>query len=156
MILVIHIWISVCIIWVGSGDPIKSAVNCFWPCWGQSWPFWLNFFCKMYQWYNWGSQKPTIGIDPYFWQTPSNVLITGLDEEEALIACDPYFWQTIHIFGRAPRVTKYGLPWPQNDFFHPFFFSSGSRSRHFCFAKKMHSFWSSIASRSLCRKKSRM
>ena len=49
-------------------------------------------------------------IDPYFWQNPFNVLITGLEEEEALNACDPYLWQTIHIFGKAPRVTKNGLP----------------------------------------------
>ena len=53
-----------------------------------------------------------IVIDPYFWQTPSNVLITGLEEEEALNACDPYFWQVIRIFGKAPRVTKDGLPRP--------------------------------------------
>ena len=32
MILVIHIWISVWIIWVGSGDPIYPGVNYFWPC----------------------------------------------------------------------------------------------------------------------------
>ena len=56
---------------------------------------------------------PFIMIDPYFWQNPFNVLITGLEEEEALNACDPYFWQTIHIFGKAPRVTKNGLPGPQ-------------------------------------------
>ena len=56
---------------------------------------------------------PNIVIDPYFWQTPSNVLITGSEEEEALNACDPYFWQTIHIFGKAPKVTKNGLPGPQ-------------------------------------------
>ena len=55
---------------------------------------------------------PNIVIDPYFWQTPFNVLIAGLEAEEALIACDPYFWQTIHIFGKAPRVTKNGLPNP--------------------------------------------
>ena len=52
-------------------------------------------------------------IDPYFWQTPSNVLVTGLEEEEALNACDPYLWQTIHIFGKALRVTKNGLSGPQ-------------------------------------------
>ena len=56
---------------------------------------------------------PNIVIDPYFWQTPSNVHITGLEEEKALNACDPYFWQTIHIFGKAPRVTKNGLSGPQ-------------------------------------------
>ena len=56
---------------------------------------------------------PNIVINPYFWQMPSNVLTTGLEEEEALNACDPYFWQAIHIFGKAPRVTKNGLPGPQ-------------------------------------------
>ena len=56
---------------------------------------------------------PSVVIDPYFWQTPPNFLITGLEEEEALNACDPYFWQTIHIFGKAPRVTKNGLLGPQ-------------------------------------------
>ena len=75
-------------------------------------------------------------IDPYFWQNPFNVLITGLEEEEALNACDPYFWQTIHIFGKAPRVTKNGLLGPKNDFFHPdLFFFSGLHPRQLFFAK---------------------
>ena len=53
---------------------------------------------------------PNIVIAPYFLQ---NVLIKGLEVEEALNASDPYFWQTFHIFGKAPRVTKNGLSGPQ-------------------------------------------
>ena len=63
-----------------------------------------HFFCKMYQWYMWGRQKPEnevflslfpppkwprklthdcfpkIRIDPYIWETPSNVLTTGWED----------------------------------------------------------------------------
>ena len=75
-------------------------------------------------------------IDPYFWQNPFNVLITGLEEEEALNACDPYFWQTIHIFGKAPRVTKNGLPKPQKMIFHPDLLFSRVHTLDSCFLQK--------------------
>ena len=181
--------------------------------WGQSWPFCLNFFCKMYQWYMWGSQSPKNGvffflsiltplkqpskltlcclpkiwinpciwqappnvlitgwedlalnagtlpnivINPYFWQMPSNVLTTGLEEEEALNACDPYFWQAIHIFGKAPRVTKNGLQGPQKWFFHPDLFFSRIHTLNSCFflqkSTLIKSLWSSLAFRALCIK----
>ena len=72
---------------------------------------------------------PNKWIDPYFWQTPSNALITGLEEEETLNACDPYFWQKIHIFGKAPRFRFFGQTakfgpklafWPSIGIFGPF------------------------------------
>ena len=64
--------------------------------------------------FNFNPPETAIKVDPLlFWQMPSNVLTTGLEEEEALNACDPYFWQAIHIFGKAPRVTKNGLQGPQ-------------------------------------------
>ena len=47
-----------------------------------------------------------IMIDPYYMQNPFNVLITELEEEEALSACDPYFWQ-------SSEGHKNGLPGPQ-------------------------------------------
>ena len=76
-------------------------------------------------------------IDPYFWQNPFNVLITGLEEEEVSNTCDPYFRQTIHIFGKAPRVTKNGLPGPQKlIFFTQIYFFSRIDTLDFCFLRE--------------------
>ena len=91
---------------------------------------------------------PKIWIDPYIWQAPSNVLITGW-EDLALNAgalpikmIDPYFWQTpsnvlvtgleeeepLHISGKrsiflaklrgSQKMASLG---PKNDFFSPRF-----------------------------------
>ena len=79
---------------------------------------------------------PSIVIDPYFWQTPPNVLIRRLEEEEALNACDPYFWQTIHIFGKALRVTINGLPGPKDDFFTQTYLFPASHPTQLFFLQK--------------------
>ena len=75
-----------------------------------------------------------------FFANTSNVLVKGLEEEEALNASGPYFWQTIHIFGKAPRVTKKLSPWaPKMIFFCPdLFFFSGSNTRALCRKKAVY------------------
>ena len=90
-----------------------------------------HFFCKMYQWYMWGCQKPKnlvffslfpppkwprklthdcfpkIRIDPYIWQAPSNVLTTGWEDWSLFLANDPYFWESSEGHKkRPPRATK--------------------------------------------------
>ena len=75
-------------------------------------------------------------IDPYFWQNPFNVLITGLEQEEALNACDPYFWRMILIFGKAQKVTKTASPGHKNDFFHQNNFFSRVHTLDSCFFAK--------------------
>ena len=44
----------------------------------------------------------------------------------------------------------------KNDFFSPRFFFLRVKHQTIVFCKKTHSFWSSIASRALCRKKTRI
>ena len=75
-------------------------------------------------------------IDPYFLQNPFNVLITGLEQEEALNACDPYFWRTILIFGKAQKVTKTASPGHKNDLFHKNYFFSRVHTLDSCFLQK--------------------
>ena len=72
-------------------------------------------------------------IYPYFWQTPSNVLVTGLEKEEALHISGK---QSIFL-AKLRGSQKMACLGPQNDFFHPDIFSfSGSHPRHLFFAKK--------------------
>ena len=114
-----------------------------------------HFFCKMYQWYMWGRQKPENGvflslfppkkwprklthdcfpkirIDPYIWQAPSNVLTTGWEDWSLFLANDPYFWQSSEGHKKTASLGH------KNDFFHQnLFFFRGSHPRQLFFAKK--------------------
>ena len=73
--------------------------------------------------------------------------------DHLIVICDPFFWRTILIFGKAQKVTKTASPATKMIFFTKIIFFSRVHTLHSCFLQKTHSFWSSIASRALCKKK---
>ena len=81
------------------------------------------------------------------WQAPSNVLTTGWEDWSLFLANDPYFWESSEGHKKRP-------PWATKMiFFTRIYFFSRGHTLDSCFLQKTHSFWSSIASRALCRKK---